>query len=203
MIGWTAKRLLTALIRLSPNISAITLTSYKPVSVLAERLSIDSSLPFAPGLFVREALTHRGYAKPLDMYPVEVLADTFTNPPIDGFVRGFCSRVQLLDGAEAQLPLLDFQCKMSDENAAALLDAMKLMGQTRGALLTSGRSYHYYGFDPMTLANWRRFMARSVLLAPLVDARYLAHCLVEDLACFRIDARPNQHMEPAVVAVLE
>ncbi len=92
---------------------------------------------------------------------------------------------------------------MNDENAAALLDAMKLMGQTRGVLATSGKSYHYYGFEPITLEKWRRFMAHNILLTPLIDVRYLAHCMIEDIACLRIDARPNQHTEPVVVAVLK
>jgi hypothetical protein len=203
MIGWNVKRLLTSLAEHSPSISTITLTSYVPRPVLADRLSIDSSLSLSPSLFVQEALRHRGYPNAIETYPVEMLADRLAGPPLDGAVRGLCSRVHLLDGTEAQLPLLDFQCSVTDENAAALLEAMRLMGQTWGVLATSGRSYHYYGFEPITLEKWRRFMAHSVLLAPLIDVRYLAHCMIEDMACLRIDARPNQHTEPVVVAVLK
>lgn len=203
MIGNTIKRLLTNLGDLSPSISSITLTSYVPRPVLAERLSVNSSLPSSPSLFVHEALRHRGYPSPIEAYPIEMLASTLAQSPIHGSVRGLCSRVRLLDGSEAHLPLLDFQCNVSDENAAALLDAMKLMGQTRGVLATSGKSYHYYGFEPITLEKWRRFMAHNVLLAPLMDVRYLAHCMIEDIACLRIDPRPNQHTEPVVVAVLK
>jgi hypothetical protein len=203
MIGWNAKQLLSALTRLSPSISTIAMTSYVPAPPLAERLSLSSNLPFAPSMFVREALRHRGYASPIEDCPIELLADRLAASPFDGTVRGLCSRAQLLDGVEAQLPLLDFQCSVSDENASALVEAVRLMGQTRGALLESGRSYHYYGFDAMTQVEWRRFMAHSVLLAPLIDVRYLAHCMIEDLACLRVDARPNQRTEPIVVAVLE
>jgi hypothetical protein len=202
MIDWNVKRLLAALARLSPNISTISLTSYAPAPVLAERLARDSNLPFSPGLFVQEALKHRGYGSPIDNCSVELLGERLTTLPPDGVVRGFCSRVQLCDGTEAHLPLLDFQCSLSDENAAALLDAMRRMGQSRGALVASGNSYHYYGFEPIPLEEWRQFMAYGVLLTPLIDVRYLAHCMIENLACLRIDARPNEHGEPVVVAAL-
>lgn len=178
-------------------------TSYIPASVLADRLGTGSSQQLAPRVFVREALKHRGYSTPLDAHPAAMFAQVISIPPPDGAVRGFCSRVFLNDGDEAHLPLLDFQCDVNEENTAALVDAMKMMGQIHGTLVTSGRSYHYYGFDPMTLMAWRQFMARSVLLAPLTDVRYLAHCLIEDLACLRIDPRPNQLDEPLVVAALQ
>lgn len=203
MIGYTIKRLLTNLAELSPGISSITLTSYAPKPILAERLGADSRLPLSPDLFVHEALKHRGYPSAIEAYPVKILAKRLAEAPLHGSVRGLCSRVHLLDGTEAHLPLLDFQCSVNNENAAALLDAMKLMGQTWGVLATSGKSYHYYGFEPISLEKWRRFMAYSVLLAPLIDVRYLAHCMIEDIACLRIDARPNEHTEPIVVAVLD
>jgi hypothetical protein len=202
MIGWNIRQLLGALPRLSPTISSVTMTSYVPAPILAERLTKASALPLAPILFVREALKHRGYASPIEEYSTESLAGDFSASPQDGTVRGFCSRVHLRDGTEAQLPLLDFQCSVSDENTAALVEAATLMGQMRGALVASGRSYHYYGFDPLMEIEWRKFMARCVLLAPLIDARYLAHCMIENLACLRIDPRPNQSIEPIVVRVL-
>jgi len=203
MIQCTVKQLLTNLAQLSPSISTITLTSYVPRPVLSERLSIDSNPSLSPNLFVHEALRHRGYPSAIEAYPVEMLTDKLAELPLHGTVRGLCSRVHLLDGTEAHLPLLDFQCNVNDENAAALLDAMKLLGQVRGVLATSGKSYHYYGLEPITLEKWRRFMANSILLTPLIDVRYLAHCMIEDIACLRIDARPNQHNEPVVVAVLK
>lgn len=197
------KQLLSKLAELSPSISAVTLTSYVPRPVLAERLSVDSTLPSSPTTFVHEALRHRGYPNAIDTCPIEMLDRRLGGPPLHGSVRGLCSRVYLLDGTEAYIPLLDFQCDVTDRNTIALIDAMKLSGQTRGFLAASGKSYHYYGFEPTTLDKWRLFMARNILLTPLIDVRYLAHCMIEDIACLRIDARPNQSAEPVVIATLD
>lgn len=201
MIGLHVKRLLADLGEFSPRISAITMTSYVPVPVLSERLTSASNAQFLPSQFVQEALRHRGYSNPIEEYPVSALVDKLAIQPREGSVRGLCSHIRLLDGSKAQLPLLDFQCAVNNKNGAAIVEAMKIMGQKRGALVTSGNSYHYYGFEPMRPEEWRHFMAYNILLAPLIDTRYLAHCLLEEMACLRIDARPNQNSEPVVTAI--
>jgi hypothetical protein len=202
MIGWTAKKLLSELPTLSPSITSVSLNTYAPSPVLAARLENKDVVRSAPGRFVREALRHRGYVGPIVEMPVDQLRLALAGDPPSGEVRGFCSRVTLRGGEIAQLPLLDFQCEVRELNVDAIRVALELLGQRRGALLESGRSYHYYGYDPLNQKEWRQFMSRAVLLDPLVDIRYVAHCMIDDLACLRLDAQLAHPTEPVVVAQL-
>jgi hypothetical protein len=202
MLGWTATRLVNELPRLSPNIASISLTTYVPAPVLAMRLAKAKPAAADPSAFVQEALRHRGYSGPILDVPCDRLELALSSSPPVGEVRGICSRVKLTDGAVAQLPLLDFQCEVSEANADALVVAMRQLGQKRGALLMSGRSYHYYGYDPLDRVNWHQFMFRAVLLNPFVDVRYVAHCLIEELACLRLDSATTHPSEPTIVRVI-
>lgn len=201
MLGWTATRLVRELPKLSPNIASISLTTYVPAPALAMRLA-KAEAAADPSAFVQEALRHRGYTGPIcDVARDRVELALSASPPT-GEVRGICSRVRLTDGAVAQLPLLDFQCEVSEANADALVVAMRKLGQRRGALLISGRSYHYYGYDPLDHLNWHQFMFRAVLLNPFVDVRYVAHCLIEELGCLRLDSAATHPREPTTVRLI-
>jgi hypothetical protein len=202
MIGWTAKKLLSELPTLSPAITSVSLNTYAPAPVLAARLGNRDVARIEPGRFVHEALRHRGYVSPILEIPVDQLSLALSGDPPSGEVRGFCSRVTLRGGDFAQLPLLDFQCEVRERNVDAIAVALKLLGQRRGALLASGRSYHYYGYDPLNQKEWYKFMSRAVLLDPLVDVRYVAHCLIDELACLRLDAHAAHPMEPVIVTQL-
>jgi hypothetical protein len=202
MLGWTATRLVHELPKLSPNIASISLTTYVPAPALAMRLAQAEPADADPSAFVQEALRHRGYSDPVVDVPCNRLDLALSSSPPAGEVRGVCSRVKLTNGAVAQLALLDFQCEVREANADALVVAMRKLGQKRGALLMSGRSYHYYGYDPIDRANWNQFMFRAVLLNPFVDVRYVAHCLIEGLACLRLDSATTHPSEPTIVRLI-
>lgn len=166
------------------------------------RDSVSRVLTGEPARFVHEALRHRGYEGPVVELRVEELALALAGVPGVDEVRGVCSRVRLRDDTVAHLPLLDFQCEVSEACADAITAAMGRMRQRRGALLLSGRSYHYYGFDPLNPIGWRRFMSRTVLLTAMIDVRYVAHCLIEDLACLRVDSHVVHPVEPVIVKMI-
>jgi hypothetical protein len=205
MIGWTARRLLSELPTVAPDIGTITWTSYVPAPGLAFRLggTIETVAPtIEPLRFVREALHHRGDAKPITELRVETLAKALAADPPQGRVRGVCSRITFRNGQRANLPLLDFRCEVTEANANAILEALRLIGEGRGVLLNSGRSFHYYGLVPRHKDGWSRFMSFAILLAPLVDTRYVAHCLIEGVGCLRVDSHPAHPCEPVVVKAL-
>jgi hypothetical protein len=113
-------------------------------------------------------------------------------------------QVELDTGAVAtrHLPMLDFSVPVSKEGEAFVEAAVWEMGETFGAILNSGRSYHYVGFDLMTPAEWMEFMHQAILLAPHVDAPYLGHRLLTGAATLRITSGKYKPETPRIVSLL-
>jgi hypothetical protein len=89
------------------------------------------------------------------------------------------SQLRLESGETAFLPMLDFTCPCQGENARAVRKLVKLAGSPAGVLVRSGRSYHFYGVTLLSEKEWTRFMASSLLFAPITDSRYVAHRLLD------------------------
>jgi hypothetical protein len=125
---------------------------------------------------------------------------------IDGlksnFVLAVCSKCQLLDGSTAHIPMMDFRCKPSPENQQKVESSLRGIGQKRGYVLESGRSYHYYGLDLMDETSWIQFMGKCLLVSPLVDSRYIAHRLMEGKCALRVSTSSRHPRCPRVVACL-
>lgn len=120
-----------------------------------------------------------------------------------GLVLAVCSKCRLADGATVHIPMMDFRCKTSPENQKKVESALRRMGQKRGYVLDSGRSYHYYGMDLMDEPAWIQFMGRCLLLSPLVDSRYVAHRLIEGTCALRLSTSERHPTCPTVVANLQ
>jgi len=96
------------------------------------------------------------------------------------------SKVLTHSGAEMHIPMLDFAAR---NGAAGSLQASRQVLnslQVFGALLDSGRSYHFYGRRLMNSDQLRNFLGRSLLFAPLTDARWIAHQLISGSCALRI-----------------
>lgn len=118
-------------------------------------------------------------------------------------VLAMSSRCMANDGSERFLPMLDFQCQPDAYFLAALQFGLKKIAPGGGALVDSGRSFHFYGFRDMTKSQWREFMYRALLLAPLTDARYVAHRLIDGYAALRITSSPLKPTIPTIAAYVE
>jgi hypothetical protein len=107
-------------------------------------------------------------------------------------------------GSELHIPMMDFRIQSGNDvrEHELLRLALRRLGQRRGVLLNSGNSYPYYGFELLSPAQWKRFMAAGLLLAPLVDARYIAHRMLAGKACLRLNEVSGKE-EPKVVACLD
>lgn len=117
----------------------------------------------------------------------------------------FCSRVFLRrwNGVEVKhIPMMDFRCEPSDRNLQLVVSSMRKLGQNRGVILESGRSYHYYGFELLDDIAWRCIMHRALLLTPFVDPRYIGHRLLAGTARLRVTASRGKPTVPRCVAEL-
>lgn len=113
------------------------------------------------------------------------------------------SRCTLIDGVEAHLPLMDFRMVPRAGDLGNVVAAVRAVGQRYGVVLKSGRSYHYYGFEPLSKSDWLNFCSRCLLLSPLTDSRYIAHRMLAGAAALRLTASVSKPYTPDVRAIVE
>ena len=108
-------------------------------------------------------------------------------------------------GRELHIPMMDFRIESGSNigQIALLKQALSTLEQKDGVLLDSGNSYHYYGFKLLSPKDWKRFMAASLLLEPLVDVRYIAHRLLANKAALRLSAGGRKPKIPIVTEILD
>lgn len=111
------------------------------------------------------------------------------------------SKVKVKGGATRHLPMMDFSCKPTPQSLRIVTKALKLMGQEKGAVVSSGKSFHYFGFQILTEIGWREFLGRCLLLSPITDSRYIGHRLIDGSCSLRIS--PNHtYGVPKVVDII-
>lgn len=120
----------------------------------------------------------------------------------NGDVLGLDSRCELDDGSMAHFPLMDFRMLPGISDAAHIGSAMHAVGQRSGAIVGSGRSFHFYGFEPVSQDAWIKFCARCLLLSPLTDARFIGHRLISGAAALRLTSSSVKPHIPRVEGFL-
>lgn len=159
-------------------------------------------------LFIHEALKHDKRDEAIELFEVQIdssakdrILNKVAGTPSDG-VLALCSTCINVDGLVKHIPMMDFRCKPTASNLKKIRIALAELGQKRGAILQSGRSYHYYGFDLLNQEDWVKFLAKCLLLAPIADARYIAHRLIEGIGALRITASETKPETPFIVDIL-
>lgn len=115
---------------------------------------------------------------------------------------GVTSRVSLVGGEEAHIPMMDFSCAVSAENSAILVQLLQDLRNGNGFLLQSGRSYHYYGLRLLNESEWRIFLGKCLLMSGYSDDRYIGHQLVDGYCALRLSSGKLKALIPTVVAKL-
>ena len=191
---------------------------FKDAAVL-RRLS-DGRLPYwesvltmawasrALDILLAEATRHSSSSEAIQRFEVsaaDLTASFLTKllaevPPTNALA--VCSRCKMEDGSICHIPMTDFRAPPGAANLRSVKRALGLIGDRSGVLLRSGRSYHYYGFRLLSEDGQTDFLAKALLLAPLVDTRYIAHRLLERNCVLRIGASHRKPEVPIVVSVL-
>jgi hypothetical protein len=115
---------------------------------------------------------------------------------------GVVSRVLLIGGGTAHIPMMDFMCIPSARNLEVLVHLLRDLRQGRGCLLDSGGSYHYYGFQLLTEEEWKVFLGKCLLISGYTDDRYIGHQLVDGYCVLRLSSGKSKASIPTVVAEL-
>jgi len=104
---------------------------------------------------------------------------------------------KLQDGSERYIPLMDFRIPPSAENLLKIEVLVKAIG-IPGAILRSGKSYHFFGFELLTKDQNLAFLGKCILAAPITDARYIGHRLIDGASDLRITASETKSLLPIV-----
>lgn len=212
-VGDTATNVVLAIAKRSQAGAVFEFVEYAPYPGVAERLGLRLQQSNAGELLVgasdrrvvAELLRHerRSFQRATRSVSRRTVISGSLPRPSDGRVLAISSRVQLRGRAAcAHIPMMDFAVECSEVAQFRVVESVRGLGFSRGVVLASGRSYHFYGMDLLSGAGWLSFMHRSLLLAPLVDVRYVAHRLLERRGILRLTASVVKPTEPRVVQVL-
>ena len=125
----------------------------------------------------------------------------------EGEVLGIISDIKIARSFEEyysahfhHIPMMDFRCPKSPKNLARIKGLLRTIGEKEGVILDSGRSYHYFGINPLSEKGWLMFLGKC-LLSELVDSRYIGHRLIDHCGILRISACPLRPKIPTVVSI--
>lgn len=107
------------------------------------------------------------------------------------------SRVKTRNGLY-HIPLLDLDIPVDDNGAGFAREVFTNLGVGSGAIINSGASYHGWGLELLTDDEWRRFMARALLL-DRIDRRWVGHRLIDGQANIRVSEKRGKIPEVVYV----
>lgn len=99
---------------------------------------------------------------------------------------GIMSTVKLVDGTECHIPMLDFHIPVSDRAVMTVEKVCRCLGFEHGAIIDSGASYHFIGYNLLTNIQLHQKLHHALLYGPITDARWIAHQLIEGTCTLRI-----------------
>lgn len=225
-IGQSALELLVEIVQTHGSIETMSLAIYRPTDGflariersnpdLADRLRQDcrdvrwdNTLALdEQKLLIRERLYHDSYEEFDRRQPIS--AKEFTTENINYLIQNLlpdqtvavCSVCTMRDGSTAHIPMMDFACTVEPRNLDLISMLVQVMG-LRGAILNSGNSYHFYGFELLSQSDWLDTMAKFLLSAPLSDFRYIAHRLLGRACVLRISSSSSKPFVPTVSALI-
>lgn len=92
-------------------------------------------------------------------------------------VLSFCSKVKLANGEYKHIPMMNFHPE-DGTSLEYIISAVKtICGDEIGAILETGRYYHYWGNFLLSQEEWLKFLADFLMPTYLVSPRYIGHRL--------------------------
>lgn len=120
------------------------------------------------------------------------------------------SRVRTTDG-DCHIPFLDLDIPVEESGPASIREVIEALNEIKfndekkihlraGAVLDSGKSYHFWGLELIPDHEWQEFLQR-VLLLDRIDRRWVGHRLIDKQANLRISQKRGK--VPKVVQVFD
>ncbi len=108
---------------------------------------------------------------------------------------GLTSRVQTKDGLR-HIPMIDFESMEGVSRPDERIDpALNKVG-IKGMVITSGKSYHFYGFKLLTTSQWSNFMKVLNKSIPYVDENWPELQLKQGYSMLRLTPSKRKFTQP-------
>jgi hypothetical protein len=112
------------------------------------------------------------------------------------------SRVKLRTGGSRHIPMLDFHIPSAAHNQELVVFIANSLDPKGGFILTSGKSYHFYGKSLLTEDELPAFLGKALLFCPIIDRPWIAHQLVEGACGLRVSQKPGGTAVPKLLVEL-
>lgn len=204
--GMEAPEVAVGLVGIHSEIQYIKLQEYTP-----HALGVTEQLKEKPEIPVKNLIRHHPDAGEyaMQLKRSDVSSDKLRQLIAQALTRGkalvLCSKVETWEDETFHIPMLDFECAVTDKNLGKVREFITELGE-QGLILESGRSYHYYSFNLLPHNKWVKFMARTLLFTGFVDIRHIGHRILSGEARLRlakIDGSDRYIQTPRVVSVVE
>lgn len=134
--------------------------------------------------FFDAAIYHQPNTEVIDV-PVTELRSTLLE--LEKRTFAINSRVATNNGF-LHIPLLDFKIRESPTSLKIVIECLETLGLT-GHVITSGKSYHFFGDDFIEEQALIELLAKFSMLHPISDRLWSAHQIIERSASLRISER--------------
>jgi hypothetical protein len=114
----------------------------------------------------------------------------------------FLSEMRCRDGSKRHLPMIDLHAASSSVNQPVVTGLVERLFPEGALLLESGESYHAYGTRLLSQTEFRSFLGKALLFAPIVDRTYVAHQVIEGRCALRLTAGGGKSRVPKVISVV-
>jgi len=156
---------------------------------------------------VEAATFHQTHQKAMQRLPRnDVISGRFTrltNSAPSGQHLSWSSKLEIAGTGTRHLPMLDFHCAECAENDRLVVYACRGLFRSSALVFSSGESYHAVGLEILSVLGLRRFLHHSLLLAPIVDCRYVAHQLIEGACALRLSSSMVKPTKPRLKFICE
>jgi len=174
----------------------------------------DGVTPFWPALFstclkegwvsenvVTAALFHNGPGQ-IETKSTALLKSNLLTKIIEKDERnvGLSSRLKHKNGSSYHLALLDFRSEVTPQNTKLIKTVCTKLFKGGFVLIDSGDSYHACGLDLLSEEERLDFLAKSLMLAPIIDTAYIGHQLQQPFSSIRISKGGGRNKVPRIVA---
>lgn len=119
------------------------------------------------------------------------------------------SEVELASGEHLHIPMMDFNYPKNSDSLKVIKERLQYIEASKGWILETEMSYHYFGEKLLTKKEWVDFMGRCLLtsivhsrdnIQEVADSRYIGHSLRRGCNTLRLTTREDKTVTPIVVA---